>query len=128
MVTPEDQTGNMSSPAEFAPSVVRGLPDLVPATGPNSQLALRFALSAWIRQARLELPEALRVFAALRTAILEISDLDAVSEPVPFCGRSPEADVLVWAVYLGGLLHRATSAGDLDLDRVVEHTKRRLAA
>lgn len=128
MVTPQAQNGNMSSPAEFAPMVVRGLPDLVPAQGSNSQLALRFALSAWIRQSKLELPDALRVFTALRTAVLEVGELDAASEPIPFCGRSPEADILLWAVYMGGMLHRAARAGALDLDEVVEHTKRRLAA
>jgi hypothetical protein len=118
----------MSSPADFAPTVLRGLPDLVPAHGPNSQLALRFALSAWIRQARLELAEAVHIFAALRAAILEVGDLDAVSEPIPLIARSPQAAVLNWAVYTGGLLHRAASAGPLDVDAVVAHTIRRLAA
>ncbi len=127
-VTPGAHNGNVSSPADFAPNVLRGLPDLVPPQGPNSQLALRFALSAWIRQARLELPEAIRVFVALRAALLEVGPLDADTEPIPLIARSADVAVLTWAVYLGGLLHRATSAGELDLDLVVEHTIRRLAA
>ncbi|HLH28040.1 MAG TPA: hypothetical protein VKW77_03945, partial [Acidimicrobiales bacterium] len=110
----------MSSPSDFAPNVLRGLPDLVPPTGPNSQLALRFALTAWMRQARLELPEALRVLAATREAVLEVSRLDQGTEPVPLVARSPDTGVLNWAVYLAGLLHRARAAGDLDLDLVVD--------
>ena len=118
----------MSSPADFAPNVLRGLPDLVTPTGPESQLALRFALSAWIRQARLELPEVLRVFAVLRTAVLDVSSLDEASEPIPLIARAPEAAVLNWALYLAALLHRAQAVGDLDLDQVVERTVRRFAA
>ncbi|MGB7050367.1 MAG: hypothetical protein WBG41_02225 [Acidimicrobiales bacterium] len=118
----------MSSPADFAPNVLRGLPDLVPAHGPNSQLALRFALSAWIRQAGLELPEALRVLAVLRTAVLEVGPLDASTEPIPLIARSAEVAVVNWAVYLGGLLHRASVVDELDVDLVLEHTIRRLAA
>ena len=118
----------MSSPADFAPNVLRGLPDLVPAHGPNSQLALRFALSAWIRQAGLELPEALRVFAVLRTAVLEVGPLDASTEPIPLIARSADVAVVNWAVYLGGLLHRASVVDELDVDLVLEHTIRRLAA
>ena len=118
----------MSSPADLAPNVLRGLPDLVPAHGPNSQLALRFALSAWIRQAGLEVPEALRVFAALRAAILEVGPLDADTEPIPLIARSADVAVINWAIYMAGLLHRAEAAGDLDVDLVVERTIRRLAA
>jgi hypothetical protein len=104
------------------------LPDLVPENGPNSQLALRFGLSAWIRQAGLELVEAIRIFAALRAAILEVGPLDAPTEPIPLSGRTADVAVLNWAVYLAGLLHRASSDGELDVDLVVEHTIRRLAA
>jgi hypothetical protein len=118
----------VSSPANFAPNVLRGLPDLVPPTGPESQLALQFALSAWIRQARLELQETLHVFAALRAAVLDLSELDRASEPIPLIARAPEPAILNWAVYLGGLLHRAQAAGDLDVDQVVERTVHRLAA
>jgi hypothetical protein len=108
--------------------VLRGLPDLVPAHGPNSQLALRFALSAWIRQAGLELPEALRVLAVLRAAVLEVGPLDANTEPIPLIARSADVAVVNWSVYLGGLLHRASVADELDIDLVLEHTVRRLAA
>jgi hypothetical protein len=128
MVTPGEHNGNVSSPADFAPTVLRGLPELVPENGPNSQLALRFALSAWIRQARLELAEALHVFAALRAAILEVGTLDASTEPIPLIARSPEIAVLNWAVYLGGLVHRANGAAELDMDIVVERAIGRLAA
>ena len=118
----------MSSPADFAPSVLRGLPDLVDPEGPNSQLALRFALTAWMRQSQLDLGGALQVFPAIRAAVLEVGPLDAHSEPIPLIARSPEAAVLSWAVYVGGLLHRAHAAGGIDDGRVVELTIRRLAA
>jgi hypothetical protein len=118
----------VSSLGDFAPNVLRGLPDLVPTHGPNSQLALRFALSAWIRQAGLELPEVLRVFAALRAAVLEVGPLDASTEPIPLIGRAADGAVLNWAVYMGGLLHRTNAAGGLDVDLVAERTIRRLAA
>ncbi len=97
-------------------------------SGPDSQLALRFALSAWIRQAHLDLIETQRVFAALRTAVLDVSCLDAASEPIPLIARSPQTAVLNWALYLAGLLHRAQTAGELDVELVVDRTIRQLAA
>lgn len=118
----------MSSPSDFAPAVLRGLPDLVAPDGPNSQLALRFALTAWMRQTQLDLGEALQVFPVLRAAVLEVGPLDADTEPIPLIARSPEAAILNWAIYTAGLLHRAHAAGGLDAPRVIELTIRRLAA
>ncbi len=56
---------------------------------------------------------------AIRQAVLEVSDLDASTEPIPFGGRSERLDLLNLAIYLGNLVGRAAARQDCDRHTVV---------
>ena len=56
---------------------------------------------------------------SIRKAVLEVSRLDANSEPVPFGGSSERLDLINLALYLGNLVERAASQGRYDADTIV---------
>lgn len=56
----------------------------------------------------------------LRGALLEVSGLDRGSEPVPMTARDDRRAVLNLAVYVVGLIERASRSTGLDREAVVE--------
>ncbi len=56
----------------------------------------------------------------LRGAILDVSDLDRASEPVPMATTDERRAVLNLAVYVIGLIERASRSTGLDRAAVVE--------
>lgn len=104
---------------EFGPAVLRGLPALVPAGMIDADLALELGLSAHLQRTDTEVDDAMAQMWAIRQAILEVSDLDASTEPIPFGGRSGRLGLLNLAIYLGNLLGRAAALQDCDRHTIV---------
>jgi hypothetical protein len=118
----------MSSQMEFAPTMLRGVTALADAGILESDLALELGLSAWMRQSDAELEEALAVMQMLRRAILNAAGFDVRTEPIPMTGRSAKADLMIWAVYLTELVHRAAGSNGCEISLMVERSIEHLAA
>lgn len=104
---------------EFAPSVLRSLPALVPAGMTQVDLALELGLSALLQVSDIEVDDAIAELWAVRQAILEASDMDPSTEPVPFGGRDERLHLLNVAIYLGNLVERAAVLNECDRHAIV---------
>jgi hypothetical protein len=105
--------------AEFAPTVLRSLPALVPSGMAQADLALELGLSACMQMSAIELGDAIDQMWDIRRAVLEAGDMDVSTEPIPFGGSSGQRDLLNLALYLGNLLDRAAAHGRCDIGTVV---------
>jgi hypothetical protein len=103
----------------FAPTVLRSLPALVPQGMVQADLALELGLSACMQMSDTELDDALDQMWDIRRAVLEASDMDVSTEPIPFGGSSDRLDLLNLALYLGNLLDRAAAHGGCDIGTAV---------
>ncbi len=110
---------------DFAAAMLRGLAD-VAASQPD--LALELGLTAWMRQGGKDVSQAQAAMVALRSAILDVAQMDRRSEPSPLTGVSARTDLLNWAVYLADLVRRAASLTRCDASQIVERSVRRVAA
>ncbi len=89
-------------------AAARGIASLEPTDLVEGNLTLPLGLSAWMRLAGLDLAEARDVLLILRSRLLETSGLDRASEPVPLLAGDERTAVLALAVYLEGLVARAS--------------------
>jgi hypothetical protein len=95
-----------NAPAAFAPTVLRGMAGFGPYDATSGDLSLQLGVSLWLRMSGSSLEEARRTLLEVRRLVLVAYDLDAATEPVPLVGRSPAADVVTLAAYVGDLLRR----------------------
>jgi hypothetical protein len=101
-----------TSPAGFAPTLLRGMADFGPFDATSGDLSLQLGVSLWLRMSGSTLEEARRTLQEVRRFVLGACDIDAATEPIPLVGRSPASDVVTLAAYVGDLLRRvATRAG-----------------
>jgi hypothetical protein len=80
-----------------------------------------------MRQTHTDVDDALAAMWALRSALLEASEMDLATEPVPLHGVDSRLDLLNLAGYLQQLVARATACAQDDgalTDRVLEHLTR----
>ncbi len=110
---------------EFAEAILRGLSEVAES---EPDLALELGLTAWMRQGGRGIEEAQCAMVALRSAILEVAEMDRRSEPSPLTGVSARTDLLNWAVYLADLVRRAAWASRCETGLIVERSVRRVAA
>ncbi|MGD0394085.1 MAG: hypothetical protein ABSC41_15760 [Acidimicrobiales bacterium] len=110
----------------FTAAVLRGLLVLGPVV--ETDLALELALSAWMRFNDVEFDEARRALLTARKVLLGVGNLDPLTEPIPFSGRSPRLDTLNLAAYLGTLVERAAASVHCRPDALVEQAIRQLPA
>lgn len=76
----------------------------------TSEIAVELGLSIWMRRAGADLVSLRASLLELRGALVEVGGLDPTTEPVPFCGVSDRADVLILASYVCGLVRRASTS------------------
>jgi hypothetical protein len=93
---------------------------MVPAGMTQSDLALELGLSAHLQTSCIELEDAIAQMWAVRQAVLEASDMDLSTEPVPFGGRSERLGLLNMVIYLGNLLERAATLRDCKREAIVD--------
>ncbi len=104
----------------FGPAVLGGLAELGPIDPFAGDLTLELGLSVWLRRSGTSLLEAREQLFEARRAILSVCGLDPATEPVPLVGRSPRADALTLAGYLGDLLRRAAAVSGWSVRVVAE--------
>jgi hypothetical protein len=105
---------------DFGPALLGGLAKLGPVDPFAGDLSLELGLSLWLRRSGASLTDARNRLFEARQAILDACGLDVSSEPVPLVGRSPRADALTLAGYLGDLLRRAAAAAGCSVQLVAE--------
>jgi hypothetical protein len=96
--------------ARFAREAMLGLADLEPEDLTHGNLTVPLGLSLWMRRGRIGIEAARDAMFELRAALLSASGLDERTEPVPLLLSDPVAATISLAVYIDGLLHRATRA------------------
>ncbi len=105
---------------DFGPAVLGGLAELGPVDPFAGDLSLELGLSVWLRRSGTSLLEARERLFEARRAILSVCGLDPATEPVPLVGRSPRADALTLAGYVGDLLRRAAAVSGWSVGVVAE--------
>lgn len=122
---PEPQT---NPPTAFTPLMARGLASLEPEDLIEGSLALQLGMSAWLRRSSTDLTDAVQAMLDVRDALVEVSGLDATTEPVPLLVGDTRTAVLNLAIYLDGLVRRAASAAGVSRLSAVERALASLGA
>jgi hypothetical protein len=82
----------------------------------------------WMHRNSIADDDCLSAMLAIRAALLEVSGVDARTEPIPLHGRSAEADVANFAAYLADLFVRASAAVECELPHVIGKVSEYLAS
>jgi hypothetical protein len=113
----------VSTPAGFAPTVLRGMAEFGPFDTTSGDLSLQLGVSLWLRMSGSSLEEARSTLLEVRRLVLSAYGFDTATEPVPLVGRSPASDVVTLAAYVGDLLRRVARRADCEphvvADRVI---------
>jgi len=75
----------------------------------GGNLTLIFALSAWLRSSRIGTLDACSSMLGLRGALLEASELDSPSEPVPLLAGDARNALISLSIYVHGLICRSAN-------------------
>ena len=94
----------------------------------GNQLNLELEVSVWLRRSGAELSAAPRALLALRRALLEVSALDAETEPMPIVIADTQQAVPNLCIYLRGLVGRAAASLGVDRPAIVETALAHLGA
>ena len=94
----------------------------------REDLTLELGLSVWMRRNAIADDDCLSAMLAIRAALVEASGMDAQSEPIPLHGRSPEADLAIFAGYLADLFIRASAVLECELPHVIGRVSELLAS
>jgi hypothetical protein len=86
----------------------------------GSKLNLELEVSVWLRRSGADLAAVPRALLALRRTLLEVSALDAASEPVPLIIEDTQLAVANLCVYLHGLISRGAASLELGPTEFVE--------
>jgi len=103
------------NPMKLVMLAARGLAELKDDDLRGNQLHLELEVSVWLRRSGADLASVPRALLALRQTLLEVSALDADSEPVPLVIQDTQQAVASLCVYLHGLVARG--AASLGLER-----------
>ena len=103
------------NPMKLVTLAAKGLAELTDEDLRGSKLNLELEVSVWLRRSGADLAAVPRALLALRRTLLEVSALDAASEPVPLIIEDTQLAVANLCVYLHGLIARG--AASLELDR-----------
>ena len=108
------------------PEVLRGLAQFRLYEPMGSELALELGLSIWMRRSGADLHSLRACMPGIRDALVEVGNLDPVTEPVPLRGHSVRTHVVNMAAYLGGLVRRAASSVKCGPEDIAEQAIRYL--
>jgi hypothetical protein len=107
-------------PLKLVTLAARGLAEVRDDDLRGKQLNLELEVSVWLRRSGADLSTAPRALLALRRALLEVSALDAGTEPVPIVIADTQQAVPNLCVYLRGLITRAASSNGVEREELVE--------
>jgi hypothetical protein len=108
------------NPLKLVTLAARGLAELRDDDLRGNQLNLELEVSVWLRRSGAELSTAPRALLALRRAVLEVSALDAGTEPMPIVIADTQQAVPNLCVYLRGLITRAAASKGIERAALVE--------
>jgi hypothetical protein len=94
----------------------------------GQEFSLELGLSVWMQRNEIADDDCLSAMLAIRSALVEASGMDAQTEPIPLHGRSPEADIAIFAGYLADLFLRASAALECELPPVIDRVSELLAS
>ena len=117
-----------SNPMKLVALAAKGLAELTDDDVRGSKLNLELEVSVWLRRSGAELSSVPRALLALRRAVLDVSELDAASEPVPLVIEDTQLAVANLCVYLHGLIGRAATSVRLAPAALVESALSHLGA
>jgi hypothetical protein len=118
---------NSPNPTKLVTLAARGLADLSAEDLRGSQLNLELEVSVWLRRSGAELTTVPRALLGLRGALLEVSRLDAGTEPMPIVVGDTQRAVANLCVYLHGLITRAAGSAKVGRTELVEAALARLS-
>ena len=105
---------------KFVTLAANGLAELRDDDLRGNQLNLELEVSVWLRRSGADLSAAPRALLALRRALLEVSALDADTEPMPIVIADTQQAVPNLCVYLRGLITRAAASKGIERVALVE--------
>ena len=108
------------NPLKLVTLAARGLAELRDDDLRGNQLNLELEVSVWLRRSGAELSTAPRALLALRRAVIEVSALDAGTEPMPIVIADTQQAVPNLCVYLRGLITRAAASKGIERAALVE--------
>jgi hypothetical protein len=111
---------------DFAPVAARGIAVLAPEDLTRGNLTLELGLSLWMHRSGTDLGGVRADLLGVRAALLQASELDPTTEPVPLLAGEPRTAVLSLAIYLDGLVSRASRRCGLSRTEMVEAALARL--
>jgi hypothetical protein len=94
----------------------------------RKELTLELGLSVWMQRNDIAYDDCRAAMLAIRASLLEVSGMDAATEPVPLHGHSPEVDVANFAGYLADLFIRASEAVECEVPQVMGRVSEHLAS
>jgi hypothetical protein len=115
-----DTSAGTDSLLGFARSAGLGLTEFSPEDLSGGNLSLVFALSAWLRLNDLDISEGCAALFGLRRALVEVSGLDASSEPIPLMAGDSRTGLVGLGAYMHGLIRRAAAQARRPAQLVVE--------
>jgi hypothetical protein len=104
----------------FAPLAARGIAGLSPEDLTRGNLTLELGLSLWMHRTGTDLAEVTSALLTVRDSLLEASELDRTSEPVPLLAGDAKTAALALAIYLDGLIDRAAHRSGTTRDAAVD--------
>ena len=116
------------NPMTLVVLAAKGLAELTDEDLRASTLNLELEVSVWLRRSGTELTAVPRALLALRRTLLEVSALDASTEPVPLVIGETQLAVANLCVYLHGLIGRGAASVGLGRAEFVETALARLGA
>jgi hypothetical protein len=108
------------NPMKLVMLAARGLAELKDDDLRGNQLHLELEVSLWLRRSGADLALVPRALFALRQTLLDVSGLDADSEPVPLVIQDTQQAVASLCVYLHGLIARGAASLDMERSEFIE--------
>ncbi len=108
------------NPTKLVMLAARGLAELRDDELRGNQLHLELEVSVWLRRSGADLASVPRMLLALRQTLLDVSALDADSEPVPLVLQDTQRAVASLCAYLYGLVARGAASLDMERGAFVE--------
>ena len=108
------------NPLKLVTLAAKGLAELTDDDLRGSKLNLELEVSVWLRRSGADLAVVPRALLALRRTLLQVSALDAASEPVPLVIEDTQLAVSNLCVYLHGLIGRGAASVELGRSAFVD--------
>jgi hypothetical protein len=111
--------GSVKQQSDFLGLAAQGLAELGNHDPQEATLSLEMEVSIWMRKSGSDVSAARGALLVLRDALISVSKLDALTEPVPLPIADPQRALTNLLLYLNGLTARAANVTGLDRREVL---------